>query len=242
MPPAALLSDFPHFHGIKPLQTISENDFQSLVAGARLLEADKFGPKVLLTPSGRIVKLFRRKSLMSSAALFPYASRFAENARRLAMLDIPSVDVSAVLRIPSQKRDAVVYPLLPGTALRSVLDAASPEERKALLLRLADFCAHLHQLGVHFRSLHLGNVLLTPDQRFALIDIADLRCRRFSLGPLARIRNLGALLRLKSDRDYIEEAGMRLFIDRYLASASMPRKALAVASWLSRSPWRPALT
>lgn len=224
------------------MQTISETDYQALVAEARILEKDKFGPKVLLTADQRIVKLFRRKNTFSSAALFPYAARFAANAKSLTNLGIPTVVVSAIFRIPSQKRDGIVYPMLPGTALRSVLADASAEARRILIRRLAEFCAQLHQLGIHFRSLHLGNILLTPDDRFALIDIADLRCHRFALGPLARARNLGALLRLASDRSFLEEAGTDLFINRYLECSKVPRSALSLACWLSRSPWHSVLS
>ena len=223
------------------MQTISETDFQKLVAEARILESDGFGPKVLLTPEQRVVKLFRRKHTISSSAFFPYAARFAANAAKLARLNVPTVSISAIWRIPSQKRDAVIYPLLPGITLRSALAAATTEERLALVLRLAEFCARQHQLGIHFRSLHLGNILLTPDDRFALIDIADLRCHHFELGALARVRNLGALLRLNEDRLVLEAIGTTLFLNRYIECSATPRPAFALACWLSRSPWRTAL-
>ncbi len=58
--------------------------------------------------------LFRRKRLISSAALFPYAERFARNASELARRGIVCPKVLDVLRIPHIQRDAVHYEPLPG--------------------------------------------------------------------------------------------------------------------------------
>ena len=63
------------------MQELDLSAYESLRAGATVLEADKHGDKVLRLPDGNFVKLFRRKRLISSAALYPYAQRFADNAR-----------------------------------------------------------------------------------------------------------------------------------------------------------------
>ena len=43
-----------------------------LIAGARILEQDSFGPKVYQLRDGNMLKLFRRKRLLSSALLRPH--------------------------------------------------------------------------------------------------------------------------------------------------------------------------
>ena len=48
----------------------------------------------------------------------------------------------------------------------------------------------LHAAGIYFRSLHLGNIVVTPDNQMGLIDVADLRFLRAPLSPALVKRNL----------------------------------------------------
>ena len=164
-----------------------------LLAGARVLEADAHGPKVLRTPGGLICKVFRRKRWLSSALWRPYAVRFAQNARALAERGVPTVRVRRVWHCPAHARHVVAYPFLPGTTLRERAAQAPPEA--ADWQRLGRFVAALHRRGVYFRSLHLGNVVVGPDGDFGLIDVADLRVYPRPLGVRARARNFRHLLR-----------------------------------------------
>ena len=50
--------------------------YQQLLESAIIMERDGHGAKVLVLPDGNLVKIFRRKSWLSSALLFPYAQRF----------------------------------------------------------------------------------------------------------------------------------------------------------------------
>lgn len=61
-----------------------------MIEGAKILEADSYGAKVYLLQDGNIVKLFRRKRLLSSALLRPYSKRFIDNAAQLEKLGIPT--------------------------------------------------------------------------------------------------------------------------------------------------------
>lgn len=60
-----------------------------MIEGAKILEADSYGAKVYLLQDGNIVKLFRRKRLLSSALLRPYSKRFIDNAAQLEKLVFP---------------------------------------------------------------------------------------------------------------------------------------------------------
>ena len=120
------------------MDRLSAVDYQALRAGAVVLEADGFGEKVLQLADGRILKLFRRKRLLSSALYYPYARRFADNARKLAAIGVPVPAVEQVWRIPSLARDAVLYAPLPGISLRKLQqESLSAERRQALRLRSA---------------------------------------------------------------------------------------------------------
>lgn len=78
------------------MQQLALSAYESLRDGAEVLEADRYGDKVLRLTDGNFLKLFRRKRLLSSAALYPYAQRFADNAQALKELGIPCPQTIAV--------------------------------------------------------------------------------------------------------------------------------------------------
>lgn len=181
---------------------------------ATVLEADGSGDKVLLLEDGTILKLFRRKRLISSALVFPYARRFADNIQALKQRNIPCPDVIATYRIASISRDAVRYTPLPGLTLRQVLSRDGDHEQ--LRVELGAFIARLHHQGVYFRSLHLGNVILTPEAKLGLIDISDMKCQRRSLSQRKRLRNFQHLLRYKNDRAWLVDGDAgSAFVEAY---------------------------
>lgn len=188
--------------GPAPLQTLEHDDYLALTAGARVLERDRYGEKVLQLADGSYLKLFRRKRLISSAAWYPYAQRFADNARALAERRIPCPVVIGVCRIPSIRREAVRYRPLEGQTLRQIIHSGMDTD--GLHERLGRFVARLHEAGVYFRSLHLGNIVLTPEGAFGLIDIADLRAGARPLPAQRRRRNLQHLLRDAQDRAWLQ--------------------------------------
>lgn len=196
------------------MQALDHSTYLALREGAQVLEADGSGDKVLRLRDGHMLKLFRRKRLLSSALFFPYAQRFAHNAATLTGLGIPSPQVIATYRIASIARDAVYYQPLPGQTLRQLLDDAA--HAQTLRTQLGRFVARLHEQGVYFRSLHLGNVVLTPEQELGLIDIADLRCQRRALRDSQRERNFHHMLRYPQDRQWLlgDDAG-ETFLESY---------------------------
>jgi hypothetical protein len=174
--------------------------------GAKVLEVDHYGEKVLRLVDGTILKLFRRRRrLISSAALFPYARRFANNAVALAKLGIPVPQVIETLRIPSIKRDAVHYAPLAGNTLRELMRSGlSPEREHELKEAFTRFVIRLHDNGVYFRSLHLGNVVCTPEGLLGLIDFADLRIHPWSLGKYLRTRNVRRMQDMEDERGWLD--------------------------------------
>ena len=149
------------------MNVLDHQEFLALKVGAEVLEQDAHGEKVLRLTNGSLIKLFRRKRLVSSTAWYPYAQRFADNAEALAQRGIPVPRVIDIWRIPSIKRDAVHYHPLEGVTLRSLNRPGSNIDLAALKTRFTDFIIHLHRLGIYFRSLHLGNVILTRRANWA---------------------------------------------------------------------------
>lgn len=184
------------------MQTLEHDDYLALTAGARVLERDRHGEKVLALADGSYLKLFRRKRLISSAAWYPYAQRFADNAGALAARGIPCPAVIGTYRIPGIRREAVRYRPLEGNTLRQLVAAGA--DTPDLRARLGTFVAGLHAAGIYFRSLHLGNIVLTPEGALGLIDIADLRAGPRPLPAQRRRRNLQHLLREARDSAWLK--------------------------------------
>lgn len=190
------------------MRTLGHEDYLKLREGARIIEADRHGDKVLLLPDGTYVKLFRRKRLLTSAAFYPYVQRFADNVHALVARGIPCPELIGIYRVPAIDRDAVHYHPLVGHTLRGIVkDDPSPAEAERLRIALGEFIARLHQLGVYFRSLHLGNIVLTPQNTLGLIDLADMSPRRRSLGRLLRVRNMKHLLRYREEAAWLCAGG-----------------------------------
>jgi tRNA A-37 threonylcarbamoyl transferase component Bud32 len=203
------------------VKTIDQQHYLTLVASATVLERDAHGAKVLALPGGEFVKLFRRKRWLSSALFFPYARRFIRNAARLARLGIPTVTVLDAAYCPAVRRHLVTYRPLPGMTLRQAL-AAAETDGMALLREFAQFVALLHQRGVYFRSLHLGNVIV-PDQGtgLGLIDVADMSISRSALPAGQRARNFRHMLRYREDVGYLKQFGSAWFLEQYFAAANL---------------------
>ena len=198
---------------------ISESEFAQLREGARVLEADLRGEKVLLTPDNRIIKLFYSRRRFTSAIIYPYALRFWNNAQRLHEKGIATVSCEQLRHDKAHHRHLISYPLLAGTTLRDCLRETT--DRNAYLTRLSAFLALLHRKGILFRSIHLGNILVMDDGGFGLIDIADMSIQRRPLGLIKRARNFRHLLHDKADRNSLEQYGYDRFLARYEGDAGI---------------------
>lgn len=181
------------------MQQLSREQYAGWYEGADVLEQDGHGEKVLRLADGTFLKLFRRKSWLSKTTFYPPAKRFADNAAQLKLLDIRCPEVIQLYRLNNPYRSVVHYHPLPGETLRDLLQQEASLDQLELFARLAEFITHLHDLGVYFRSLHMGNIVLTPEDEFGLIDISDMRCLGRPLSRWMRDRNYRHLLRYEND-------------------------------------------
>ncbi|WP_223532256.1 MULTISPECIES: bifunctional O-antigen ligase/aminoglycoside phosphotransferase family protein [unclassified Pseudomonas] len=204
----------------RPIKSATPSALQQLTADARIIEEDGLGPKVLRLSDGSFLKLFRRRRWYTSGSFTPYSERFAVNSVQLRNRGIPTPHILDLYRFEDGST-AVHYSPLPGNTLRQILQGiTAPAVRQALVERFGKFMAQLHQQGVYFRSLHLGNVLVLEDGEFGLIDLADLRIYPSSLSPSLRRRNLRHMQRYAEDRHWLFDDHFEALLQGYAAAAS----------------------
>lgn len=211
-------------------RTIDAAEFVRLTIRGDVVEKDAFGPKVIAVEPSLMVKLFRRKRLVSSAIFRPYAARFVRNAARLRAVGIQAPRVKALYHCPERGRHLVIYEKISGTTVREILQRNRDEVD--LMEHLGRLFATLHGQGIYFRSLHLGNVLRTDSGTLALIDVADLRWRRRSLGLRRRLRNFAPLVKHAEDGILLAGERRRRLLNSYIACAGL---STAQASSLNRA-------
>ncbi len=203
------------------MKLLTHAEYQELRKDATVLSRDRYGDKVLLRLDGRIIKLFRRKRLLSTALLRSYAVRFERVSIELAVRGIRSVCVESVVRVRSIRRDAVVYTMLPGLTLRSAI-LTNPERRDALLTKWIKMLAQMHSVGVYFRAAHFGNIIVSQDdEALAIIDVSETRFRRRALSPAMRARNFKPMLRYTEDLQALRSFGVERFVDAYVTAADL---------------------
>ena len=203
-----------------PVQKLSVTGLEQLSREARIIEEDGLGPKVLCLNDGSFLKLFRRRRWYTSGSFNPYSERFAVNSEQLRQMGIPTPQVLNVYRLDDGS-SAVHYAPLPGHTLRQVLQSiTAPAVRQALIERFGKFMAQLHEKGVYFRSLHLGNVLVLEDGEFGLIDLADLRIYPTPLSLSMRQRNLRHMQRYTVDKRWLFEDHLDALLQGYAVTAS----------------------
>lgn len=191
------------------MRIVTANLFQDWLSQGVVLEKDSHGPKVIRLANGDFLKIFRSRRNTLLERLLPAAKRFQRNSERLNDRGIATPKVHDTFWIERDNRiSACVYQPLQGTPLDSLFSAAR-SEFNILLPELAAYILQMHRSGIYFRSLHLGNILRTPDAGFGLIDFLDIRFKGRPLGRLLVRRNFqhlrGYLQRRKVDNFPLDE-------------------------------------
>ena len=213
------------------MRTLSKTEYEEILQGGDAIERyDEHGVKVLRRADGLFLKTFRYRRRISSRRIYPEWLRFTLHAKSLARRAIPTITVQEAIRIPYLNLTGVIYRPLAGRTLRQV--ASSGEFDGALAGRLGAFMARLHRQGIHFRSLHLGNVVLCPDGALGLIDISDMKTFLWPLAAGTRRRNFTHLFRYKEDVEILTEAGVSEFLSGYLKENACKRLEKGVADVL----------
>lgn len=198
------------------MRSLSQAEFERLIEGAKVLERQDDSLSALRSPDGNIIKIWQRQGLLSSDRLRPYSRRFADNCARLIARGIAAPVISDRFRIAETGEHVLLYPLLPGISLRELAaDGRLPVDE------LADFYASLHQKGVLFRSIHLGNVLQLDAGGFGLIDVTDCWFFRRPVGMKHRALNIGYAWSYHGDHVYFDAPVRERMLRRYLDRAGL---------------------
>lgn len=184
-------------HLFQSSQTLSSSDFEKMCQNADILEQDERGIKVVRLPSGDILKVFRVKRLISGTNIYSYARRFCRNAVRLSKLAIPTVSIEVLYHFEGSSNTAVLYSPLPGKTIRQLIQENAISSN--LADKMGEFLASLHSKGVHFHSLHTGNVVQMPDGKLGLIDISDMSVYAWPLFCNTRIRSFKRWCKYEDD-------------------------------------------
>ena len=203
------------------MELLSSQKYLMLREGAEIITRDPHGEKVLALRDGSILKLFRIKHLISTARFYPYSSRFVDNAKKLIALNIPTVEVLNSFKIPNIKRTAVQYVKLEGETLPTHLSHKKITEE--LAQKFGSFIATLHNKGIYFRSIHLENVIVLPDESFGLIDVSDMKIFSHSLSLWMRNGNFRHLTRYETHRDLLKSA-LIPFIQAYMRQSNISKR------------------
>jgi hypothetical protein len=175
------------------MRIVTAQELENWLAEGKVLEKDARGPKVLALVNGSFLKIFYTRRRPFLARLFPYAERFARN---LAMLRDAGFHAPEVIETFWLDKSAGLsgcrYQPLPGASIESIF-RANPKLIEQHLPALANFIKSLHQKGIYFRSLHIGNIILLPNGSLGLIDVLDLQKKRSPLGRNLIRRNFGHL-------------------------------------------------
>ncbi len=190
---------------LRPAATPSLDAFQVLCEAAEVLEEKKPNnePKVLLLNPPNdgpfIIKVWHPDRVFTSARLFPYSSRFRRHAAALLSQGFNAPEVSGWGRLQGTRACYVSYRALPGKSLREL-------KPQVELAGVARFIARLHDSGIDFRSLHLGNILWQGGDSYALIDLTDCSFRRRPLPLKLRTKRLVYLCTHRRDLAFMTEA------------------------------------
>jgi hypothetical protein len=204
---------------IRPSELLTLEALQGMLAGGEVLEQDERGYKVVRLQTGDILKIFRVRRKMSGARIYSHARRFMRNAERLQKLGVSTMVCKQLYHFNNSTDTAVLYAPLAGYTVKKLLDGHLLNQEMALALGV--FIAKLHQLGIHFRSLHTGNIVVMSDGQYGLIDISDMSIYPWPLFCNTRLRNFRHLSRYPEDIKRLGKLSWQSLQDGYFASAQL---------------------
>lgn len=223
-----MLNTFRHLFAKSTL--LDETQYQRITQDGRVIEQDERGSKVIILANGDFFKIFRARHQFSGARIYSHARRFYRNALRLKDLNIPTVKVKELYHFEKSGHTAVLYEPLPGKSLREIAHT-EPSLLNETAEKLGAFLAKLHLRGIHFHSLHTGNILLLTNQQFGLIDISDMSIFPWPLMCNTRFRSFKRLCKYQEDIALLGPSYWNKMLTQYYKSSlSSPLCRLKIES------------
>lgn len=201
-------------------QLMTEAELAQTQASGKTLEQDERGVKVTLLPDGNILKVFRLRGWFTSSLIYSNARSFCRNAQRLHERNIPTVNIIQLVHFKYSTNTAVLYQPLVGETLSALIKNKQLTHKHCMALGV--FIAKLHELGIHFKSLHFGNIVLSLQENFGLIDIADMRIFPWALNVSTRLRGFKRLLRYQQDIQLLGKSNLAIMLNAYVDAAQLP--------------------
>ncbi|MDG1205015.1 MAG: hypothetical protein P8N51_06550 [Pseudomonadales bacterium] len=209
------------------MQKIDHHELDQFIEANSLLFGTVQRPGIMLTSKNEIVKFIYPRKKFSKAIFFSQAANFEKNAKALLEKGITGPIVSKTAHCQAANTYYVVYEKLAGEEVRDLCDQSQLQH----LTELAHYLAELHDKGIYFRALHLGNVLKLEDGNFALIDIADLKTKSRSLSAFARGRNIAHMFNVSEDKVYFQQFGVNRFLEAYFQRAKLTDTKKGLLVW-----------
>ena len=205
------------------MKTITHQEMDALCKNGRAIDSKGGYPAVILHPDDTVSKIWaRKKNFLSSATIWPYSTRFINNAEKLARRGVSVPKILDHAKLENSPVRIVTYQSLPGTSIRDLL-LNSPQSVD--IPALCRYYLELHDKGIYYRTIHLGNIIQLPDhQGFGLIDFTDVQFSKKPLSLKRRASNIAVPVRKRylPDVQAIEKAGLPNLIDTYLDLLNPP--------------------
>lgn len=205
------------------LEQINATEFEQLIAGGRVVETHPLaGAKVLIHDAqNTVVKIFYRPQNVVRLKYLFYKQRFqrfADNAQELLARKVTAPKMLGLYRYhsPEFTADILHYEKIPGIDLRVLLK----ESKTNLMDPFIAFWAHLHEQGIFFRGIHLGNII-EHHLDFGLVDIEDCHFYNRPLSLYVRGRNIAHVFKRTKDRPVLPP--IDAFMSIYFQSAKLNR-------------------
>lgn len=203
-------------------QLMTQAELARLQASGKTLEQDERGIKVTLLPDGNMLKVFRLRGWFSSSLIYSNARSFCRNAQRLHERNIPTVNIIKLIHFKRSTNTAALYQPLAGKTLNTLVKNNQLTVHHCEALGI--FIANLHEQGIHFKSLHFGNIVLSPQGDLGLIDIADMRIFPWALHTSTRLRGFKRLFRYQQDIKLLGMDNLAMMINAYVHAANISVK------------------
>lgn len=189
---------------------LQDQDYLKLTDGARLVKRTRTKIRLLLSRDGKIIKHIYKRKLLSSSTLWPYATRFINNAQYLKSKNILVPEIRSVHYYPKLNCDILVYDYVEGRTLFEV----ARDNDLSFFPQLVEYVAQLHKLGIYFQDIHLDNIVV-HNGAFTLLDLESIQVKRRSLSKSLRARNLVHLFNKKEDIPFYHQFGFENFLNAY---------------------------
>lgn len=197
------------------MKTITQQELDHLCQNGRAIDHKGGYPAVIIHPDDTVTKIWaRKKGLFSSTTISPYSKRFVTHARELKQRGIVVPEILNHAKLERSHVRIVTYRSLPGKSIRELLEE---DPTQVDIPALAGYIHQLHEKGIYFGGMHLGNIIQRPDhQGYGLIDFTDVDFYPKPLSIKQRGYNLAVPLRYPKDIERIKNASHPDLLETYL--------------------------